>query len=67
MSERSIRSIVKAFTWRFLATLTTMVLVFVFTGRYELALGVGALEITSKLILYYLHERAWDRVSWKRG
>lgn len=58
------RSIVRAITWRIIATLTTIVAAFIITGAWDLALKVGAIEITAKLFLYYLHERAWLMTSW---
>lgn len=60
------RSFLKALTWRFLASLTTVILVLVFTGDLTLAGTVGVFDITSKLLIYYAHERAWDRVDWGR-
>ena len=59
MTEHSARSAVKAFTWRVVATLTTTMLVYVFTGELTLAIEVGALELVLKMLLYFLHERAW--------
>lgn len=64
--ERHRRSIAKAVSWRIIATLTTMLLVFVFTGELVLTLGVGALDISLKMVFYYVHERAWNRVVWGR-
>ncbi len=58
------RSIIRAVTWRVLATLTTIVATFIITGEWVIALQVGALEATAKLFLYYLHERAWLMTSW---
>jgi len=58
------RSIAKTFTFRIIATITTMVLVLIFTGSLALAGAIGALDMISKLIIYYLHERVWDKVSW---
>jgi len=58
------RSIAKTITWRVLATLTTAILVLLFTGKPEIALSVGAIEMTAKIIIYYAHERAWNRISW---
>lgn len=54
------RSIAKAVTWRIVATLTTMLLVFIFTGNLVVSGGVGLTELLSKTIIYYLHERAWN-------
>ena len=50
------RSILKTISWRFWATLTTAALVFAFTGKYEIALAIGGIEIVLKMILYFLHE-----------
>lgn len=60
------RSVVKSLTWRVLATLTTVSLVWVFSGRLDLAFSVGALEVLAKLFIYYFHERAWNRIKWGR-
>jgi uncharacterized membrane protein len=29
------------------------------TGKLDIALSIGGIEVVSKMILYYLHERAW--------
>ena len=62
--ETSTRSIVKTITWRLLATLTTILLVFIFTRKVTLALEIGGLELVAKLIFYYFHERIWNKVKW---
>ncbi|UCE36421.1 MAG: DUF2061 domain-containing protein [Thermoplasmata archaeon] len=58
------RSIAKTFTFRILATITTMVLVLIFTGDLALAGVVGILDLVSKLLIYYVHERVWNKISW---
>ena len=63
MNETRKRSIIKSITWRILATLTTMILVFIFTGNLVMALGIGFFEVISKMILYYFHERIWQKIS----
>ena len=57
------RSILKALSWRVFATIVTMLIVFAFTGKIVLSVGVGAVEVTVKLVLYYLHERTWAFLS----
>ena len=64
--ESNTRSIAKSVSWRVLGTLVTASLVLIFTGRLSLAAGVGALEIVSKMALFFLHERVWDRVRFGR-
>jgi len=56
-------SVVKAFTWRAIATTITTVLVLWRSGHVALALEVGILDVITKLIAYYLHERGWIRYS----
>ncbi len=62
--EAHTRTIVKAVSWRAIATLTTMIIVFLFTRKIILTLGVGLAEVTAKITFYYLHERIWDKISW---
>ena len=62
--ETHIRSIVKAASWRLLATLTTIVLVWLVFGDHWKALMVGWIELVLKIIIYYGHERAWLWVDW---
>ena len=64
--ESKARSVVKALSWRTIATLTTTVLVFVFTRRVDLAVTVGAVEAIAKIMLYFVHERVWDKLKFGR-
>lgn len=52
-------SAIKAFTWRAIATTITTALVLIVSGELHLAAKVGVADIVTKLIAYYLHERAW--------
>ncbi len=64
--EAHTRTIAKAISWRVIATLTTMTIVFLFTKRIILSLGVGLAEVVAKITFFYLHERIWNRISWGR-
>ncbi len=57
------RHFAKAVSWRVLGTLDTMVLAWLVTGEPLTGLTIGALEVFTKLFLYYGHERAWYRLS----
>ena len=61
--ESAMRSVIKAFSWRILATLTTTLLVYAFTRRTDIALTVGILEGGTKVVLYFFHERIWNRLN----
>jgi len=58
------RHIAKTFTWRLIATTVTFLLTWGVTGKLAVGVAVGGLEASSKMILYYLHERAWYRVGY---
>jgi uncharacterized membrane protein len=57
-----VRALAKAISWRLLGTIGTSVIVFVFTGRWALALSIGGVEFVGKIGLFFIHERLWDRV-----
>jgi uncharacterized membrane protein len=67
------RSIMKAISWRLIATLTTFLITFIIFKRYtdktymevlETASFVAGIEIFAKLLFYYLHERLWQNIRW---
>ena len=59
------RHIAKTFTWRIVGTLDTIALAWLITGDAMAGLQIGVLELVTKFILYYLHERAWSNIRFK--
>ena len=53
------RHIAKTITWRITATLTTFTLTWLISGDIKVGITVGSWEVVIKMLLYYLHERAW--------
>jgi len=62
LRESRLRSVLKAITYRITGTLTTMGLAYAVTGEVVTALAIGSVEPVVKLVVYYLHERAWQNV-----
>ncbi len=62
--ETNLRYIAKGVSWRFVATTTTIVIVYIFFGRLDLAIVAGLIETILKIVLYWLHEKIWQRVRW---
>ncbi len=60
------RTLLKTISWRTVATLTTTVLVYIFTGAFALAVTIGGLEVIAKMIFYFVHERVWDKIRYGR-
>jgi uncharacterized membrane protein len=61
-SERPIRSLSKAISWRVTGSIDTMLLSWFFTGNLTIAAAIGLTEVVTKMVLYYLHERVWNRI-----
>ena len=55
------RQIAKAITFRVLGTLDTILASWFITGSFEIGAMIGGIEIVTKIILYFLHERVWDK------
>ena len=64
MYEENRRSALKAISWRVVATSTTMILVYVFTGEIETMAEVGFFDVALKMFFYFTHERAWNKVEY---
>ena len=57
------RHILKTISWRVLGTLDTIILSWVITGSWKIGLSIGGVEVITKMVLYFLHERAWYKFS----
>lgn len=55
------KSLAKAFSWRLLGTIDTIIISYIITGEVKSAISIGSIEVFTKIILYYLHERAWNK------
>ncbi len=64
--ESKRRSVVKTISWRTLATLTTAIIVYILTGELLLAVSVGSIEVIAKIVLYFFHERTWNKIKFGR-
>lgn len=62
LRESQLRSILKAVTYRITGTVATAAIAFGVTGELSTALAIGSIEPLVKIVVYYVHERAWQRV-----
>jgi len=63
-SEKPLRSVVKSVSWRIVGTIDTVVISWVITGKINTALSIGAIELITKMLLYFCHERIWNTIKW---
>lgn len=61
-NRSNVRSLVKAISYRFLGTFATIIISYILTQEVRLSLSIGAFELVGKIVLFYLHERLWDKI-----
>ncbi|RMH09178.1 MAG: DUF2061 domain-containing protein [Nitrospirae bacterium] len=64
--DSHLRSVVKGVSWRIVATIVTTTVVFVYTGELTVAALLGGADALTKILLYWVHERIWQRIRWGR-
>ena len=60
------RHLAKTITWRLVGTLDTILLSWIISGDAIIGLKIGFVEVITKMVLYYFHERAWFRINLSR-
>ncbi|TYP99472.1 putative membrane protein [Tenacibaculum adriaticum] len=63
-SEKPIRSIAKSISWRVVGTIDTVLISWIITGEIITAFSIGAIELVTKMVLYFFHERMWNNIKW---
>lgn len=63
MKEKAYRSLAKTISWRTIGTLDTVIISYIITGDMKMAASIGSIELFTKMILYYFHERTWNKIS----
>ncbi|MCT4698699.1 DUF2061 domain-containing protein [Tenacibaculum haliotis] len=63
-SENPWRSFVKSVSWRVIGTIDTVLISWLITGELSLAFSIGGIELVTKMVLYFFHERIWNKIKW---
>lgn len=66
-SEGVERSILKTISWRVIGTLDTIFIAYIITGTFNQAISIGGFELITKMILYFFHERSWNKIQWGKN
>ena len=67
MSEKNSRSIAKAVSYRVFGSIVTFAIALLLTGDAMVSSAVGVADLFAKAILFYLHERLWNKIDWGRS
>jgi uncharacterized membrane protein len=66
MVEKHYRSFVKAVSWRLTGSVDTLVISFLITRQIKWALTISGVELFTKIFLFYVHERVWNKIPFGR-
>lgn len=61
-TDSQVKSLLKTFSWRTIATISTIAIAWFLTGSAEIALALGGIEFFVKMFLFYIHERIWSNI-----
>jgi uncharacterized membrane protein len=64
MNETRKRSIAKSILWRVICIVVSIVTSFLLTDNWDIAVAIGTVYNAVTMVLYYFHERLWDRIAW---
>jgi uncharacterized membrane protein len=68
MSDSTTRSIAKTISWRITGSGATFLISYVVSGNLSVAGTIAVIQLTANTILYFIHERIWNKISWgKKG
>jgi uncharacterized membrane protein len=67
MQETRKRSLAKSILWRFICVVVSIVVSYALTFRWDIAVAIGGVYNIVTMILYYFHERFWNRIKWGRS
>ncbi len=61
-ADKPIKSLMKSVSWRIVGTIDTMIISYLITGKVTVAVSIGSIEVVTKTMLYYFHERLWAHI-----
>jgi uncharacterized membrane protein len=67
VNDSPIRSLAKAISWRVTGTIDTFLISWIITGQVLLASGIALTEIMTKVVLFWIHERVWNKIKWGKS
>lgn len=66
MSDRAVRSLVKTVSWRITGSGATFAISYMVLGNFVIAGSIAIAQLISNTILYFVHERVWNKIKWGR-
>ena len=65
-TDSSARSLAKTVSWRITGSGATFLVSYLVSGDFSIAGTIAVTQVISNTILYYIHERVWNRIKWQK-
>lgn len=66
MTETPARSLVKTVSWRITGSGATFLISYAVLGNFAVSGTIAVIQLSLNTLLYFVHERVWDRIHWGR-
>lgn len=66
-ADSSLRSLVKTVSWRITGSGATFLISYLVSGNLAAAGTIAIVQVIVNTVLYYVHERIWNKVKWQRN
>ena len=66
MSDTPRRSLVKTISWRITGSGATFLISYLIARDFAVASTIAIVQLVANTVLYFLHERVWNRIAWGR-
>jgi uncharacterized membrane protein len=66
MIDSNNRSIAKTISWRLTGSFSTFMISYLILGSFAVAGSIAVIQVIANTLLYYLHERVWNKINWGR-
>ena len=67
LGDSTKRSLAKTISWRITGSFATFLISYLVTGNLTFAGTIAIIQITANPILYFIHERIWNKIDWGRN
>jgi uncharacterized membrane protein len=67
LSDTTGRSMVKTISWRLTGSGATFLISYLIAGDFAVAGTIAVIQLISNTVLYFLHERIWNKIDWGRN
>jgi uncharacterized membrane protein len=67
LSDTAGRSLVKTVSWRLTGSGATFLISYLIAGDFAVAGTIAVIQLVLNTVLYFLHERVWNKIGWGRN